>query len=240
MRLMITRPQLDAALLATRLRTLGHDALLEPLLEICFKPNMTVDLTGVAAILATSANGARALAQATRRRDLPLFAVGHATARAARDAGFGRVISAGGDVLSLAETVAQTLDPGAGDLLHAAGTRLAGDLQGLLSERGFGARRVVLYDARTAQQLSPPGADALRAGTIDGVLLFSPRTARTFVELAVQAGVGPACRKVTAYCLSAAVAQAAAGRPDDLSWRDIRQAIRPEEGSLLELLEAAP
>ena len=62
---MITRPLEDATSLAERLRGLGHEGVLEPLLEIRFKDGVTVDLAGVAAILATSANGIRALARRT-------------------------------------------------------------------------------------------------------------------------------------------------------------------------------
>ena len=44
-------------------------------------------LDGVQAILATSANGVRALARRTPRRDLPLFAVGPQTAARGAEAG---------------------------------------------------------------------------------------------------------------------------------------------------------
>jgi uroporphyrinogen-III synthase len=238
MRLMITRPSQDAAPLAERLQDLGHEVLLEPLLEICFREGVGVPLDGATAILATSANGVRAVAGASGRRDLPVFAVGDATARAARAAGFDRVVSAAGDVDSLAATVADSLDPAAGHLVHAAGTRVAGDLHGLLSAHGFQVERVVLYEARTAQKLSQSGAEAIKNGEIEGVLLFSPRTARTFVRLINDAGINPACRGIIAYCLSPAVAQAVSQRPDDLAWRCVCQAAHPDEGSLLELLEA--
>jgi uroporphyrinogen-III synthase len=240
MRLMITRPKDDAAPLGERLSAQGHEVLLEPLLEIRFKADASVDLTRVNGVLATSANGVRALAHITERRDLRLFAVGDATARAARQAGFDDVLSAGGDVASLVSLVSETLDPTAGRLLHVAGTRLAGDLQGQLAGKGFEVERAVLYEARTAGNLTPVGRGALQAGAVDGVLLFSPRTARTFVDLAVEGNVAGACRDVTAYCLSPAVARRATERPNELSWRHVREAARPEEVSLLELLETSP
>lgn len=238
LRLMVTRPREDAAPLAGRLRTSGHEAILEPLLEIGYREGAAPDLAGITALLATSANGVRAFAKASPDRGLPLFAVGPATAQAARDAGFGQVTSAGGDVQALAATVAGQLDPAQGRLLHVAGTRLAGDLQSLLAAQGFQVDRAVLYDAVTADCLSNVALDRLRAGSIDGALFFSPRTARTFVSLAIAGAVGAACQRVTAYCLSPAVAEGATHRPDELTWRDIRVAARPEEASLLNLLEA--
>ncbi len=240
MRLMVTRPAADAAPLAQRLARLGHDVILEPLLEIGFRDHVRPDLGGVAAVLATSANGVRALARMSARRDLPVLAVGDATARAAREAGFERVASAAGTVERLAALVVETRSPSDGCLLHVAGTRVAGDLQELLSARGFLVRRVVGYHAKTSEGLSAAGAEAVAAGDIDGVLFFSPRTARTFVSLALKAGLGDACRRVTVYCLSAAVAERAVERSDDLGWRRVAVAARPDEASLLELLEADP
>ncbi len=237
MRLMVTRPSADAAPLAERLTQLGHDVILEPLLEIGFRDDVCPKLDGVAAVLATSANGVRALERMSPRRDLPVFAVGDATARTARAAGFRQVASAAGDVDSLAALVVETLEPSDGSLLHVAGTRVAGDLQGILSARGYAVQRVVGYHAKTLDCLSSVGAGALRAGEVDGVLFFSPRTARTFVSLAVEAGLGGACCKVTAYCLSAAVAERLLERPDDLGWSRVAVADRPDEASLLELLK---
>ena len=60
-------------------------------MTIRFDEDARFDLSGVQAILLTSANGARALAAAApdaAARRLPVLAVGCATARAARDAGF--------------------------------------------------------------------------------------------------------------------------------------------------------
>jgi len=237
---MVTRPQADAAPLAEKLSALGHQVILEPLLEICFRDSVEPDFGDTAAVLATSANGVRALERMTGERSLPLFAVGDATARAARAAGFDRVESAAGDVDKLAALVAARLEPSAGPLLHVAGTRIAGDLHGILSGHGFTVRRVVGYDAKTPDQLSEQGADAITAGKVDGILFFSPRTARTFVSLAVKAGLGSSCRELTAFCLSTAVATRASEQPDGLGWRGIKVAGRPEEESLLELLEAEP
>ena len=50
-----------------------------------------LDLDGVQALIATSANGVRAFAARDPRRSLPVCAVGDATARAASDAGFADV-----------------------------------------------------------------------------------------------------------------------------------------------------
>src|SRR5208283_1695752 len=124
-------------------------------------------------------------------------------------------------------------DPTAGTLLHAAGTKVAGDLSGGLAALGYSIRREILYEARTAEALSPAAIRALQTEAVDLALFFSPRTAQTFVTLAAAAGCQEAGRTVSAYALSAAVADALAPMP----WRRILTAERPEQDSLLARLD---
>ena len=235
MRLLVTRPADDARRLVDDLRARGHEVIEAPLLEIEFHEGPPPDLDGVQALLVTSANGVRALARrlAGAPPDLPLLAVGDATARAARDLGFRDVESAGGDVDALAALVERRLRPENGTLVHVAAGAVAGDLAGALSAAGFTVRRDVLYEARSLEQLPPLAVRALGAGQIDAVLFFSPRTAAAFVRLARAANVAGGCDKVTACCLSPAVAQAAAG----LNWRDVVVTAEPREAAMLQGLE---
>ena len=209
--------------------------MLEPLLIIDFLPGPALDLAGVQAILATSANGVRALGLRSDGRTLPLLAVGDATGREARAIGFAAVESAAGDVAALAALVRARLDPAQGTLLHVAGTALAGDLAGLLRAAGFTCRREVLYRARTAETVSEETAAALRNGALDGVLLYSPRTAATFVRLVMAAGLTTDCARLHAFCLSGAVAAAVS----DVAWRAIVVAAEPTEDALVEAVARA-
>ncbi|WP_448205257.1 uroporphyrinogen-III synthase [Azospirillum sp. sgz302134] len=236
--LLVTRPAEDAEPLAARLRTLGFDASVEPMLDMVWLDGPEPELDGVQALLFTSANGVRAYARRTVRRDRPAYAVGDATAAAARAAGFAAVESASGDVYALADLVRARCAPDRGMLLHVAGTKLAGDLSGLLTASGFSVRREALYDAVPSTRLSDDTAAALRTGTLDAVLFFSPRTARSFVRLVNEAGLLDCCRTVDALCLSPAVAEAACTYGDlgVTPWQNVRVAPRPEQDSLLGLL----
>lgn len=231
MRVLVTRPRADAADLVAALAARGHDVLLEPLLTIV--PRRAVDWPKghetAQALLITSANGARAFAASDARRDIPVFAVGEASASLCRELGFTRVASAAGNVEDLAALVAARLDPAAGPLLHPAAAKPAGDLQGALAAAGFTLLRAVLYDALPATALSAACTRALNERLIDVATFFSPRTAAAFVSLVEQANLSQACRKVTALCLSQAVAAQISG----LSWRHIRVAERPEQAALL-------
>jgi uroporphyrinogen-III synthase len=226
---LITRPEKDAAPLSAALKEHGVDAMIEPLLRIDVLPGPPLDVAGVQAVLATSANGVRALQARQVPRDLPLFAVGEATAAAARTAGFDRVETAKGDVASLAGLARARLAPAAGALLHACGSAVAGDLAAELGAAGFRYRRAVLYAARTIDALSPGAQHAIARGTVAGVLLYSPRTAMTFVRLTRACGLDPACRSLAAFCLSDAVADAVAG----VHWAHLVIADRPQQAAMV-------
>ncbi len=229
MQALVTRPIENAGTLTAALAARGVVAIVEPLLAIRLLPEASIDLAGVAALLFTSSSGARAFAAASPRRDLPVFAVGDATAAVARDLGFVDVASAAGDVDALASLVAATLTPGAGALLHPAGTVVAGDLAGRLGAGGFSVRRAVLYAAEPAAALGGETLAALCEGRLDAAFFFSPRTAARFVTLARDAAVGGACRSVAAFCLSRAVAAAL----DPLPWGQIIVAGSPSQAALL-------
>jgi len=233
MHALITRPLEDAKPLADLLAAKGVECTIEPLLDIVPRADAVVDLAGVQALLFTSANGVRAFAAKSSRRDLKVLTVGDGSAAAAREAGFGDVQAAGGDVDALAALAVARLDPKSGPLFHGAASALAGDLQGKLEAAGFTLRRAVLYEAKTATAFSPETRMNLALGGIDMVLLFSPRTARTFGEL-WQAAEEPSLRKTSALCLSPAVAKEIGA----LDWQKVEIADRPDQPAMLALVEA--
>ncbi|MDA8233060.1 MAG: uroporphyrinogen-III synthase [Magnetospirillum sp.] len=233
MRALVTRPRDDAQTTADLLRARGFDVMVEPLLDIVPVDGAVVEADGIQGILATSANGIRALARVLADRSLPVWAVGDSSARVARALGYANVESAGGDVETLAALVIGRVDPAKGALLHAAAGAVAGDLAGRLGAAGFAVRRVVLYDARTATGVSAELADALRTQSLDAALFFSPRTAATFATLVGAAGLDPCCRSVAAYALSAAVARELGTLP----WRWITVAPEPTQAALLAALD---
>ena len=241
---LLTRPRADSEILAALLRARGVDSLIEPVIEILPLDGARLPpLAPIQALLLTSANGVRALAallgtpleapeapEAPEARDLPLLAVGAATAEAARQAGFTNVESAGGDVAALAALAKTWLDPARGPLLHIAGSRIAGDLAARLGDQGFAVERHCIYRAEASDALSGETHDALASSKIDMVLFFSPRSARAFVKLIRAAAPESVPARITAICLSPAVAEEAAG----IKWRRIRAASRPEQAALLD------
>lgn len=232
LRILVTRPREDAAPLAEALAGLGIEPVLEPLMCIEFIDGPPLDLDGIQALLVTSANGVRAFCNRDSRRHLPVFAVGGATAKAAHMAGFAAVSSASGDVAALAALVCGRLRAEGGDLLHVAGTRLAGDLAGMLAGNEFNCRREVLYGANVAAALSAEAVRDLEEGGLDGVVFFSPRTASVFAALVRRAGLEESAAALAAFCLSPAVA----GKAEALSWGRVVIARRPEQDALVQAI----
>jgi uroporphyrinogen-III synthase len=170
----ITRAEPGADATAERVRGLGHDALVAPLLAVHELEEVEIDLADVAALAFTSANGVRAFAARSGDRALKVFAVGGATAQAARQAGFGSVLSTNGDVEALAQGIAARRGELKGAVLHAGAAELAGDLVGALAAQDVEARRLILYETRPVAIPDDELKALLRA---DAALLHSPRAA---------------------------------------------------------------
>jgi len=237
MRVLITRHKSAAGKLATELQTRGYDPVIEPLLEIV-DTGAGVDLAGVQAVLASSANGIKALSRRigseNGSRDIRVLTVGDATAQTARDCGFINVESAGGDASALAGLARICCNPAGGRLLHVAGGHVAGTMGDPLEQAGFTVKRVVLYEARTPTALGEDTVRRIVAGDIDAVLFYSPRTAEAFAMLVESAGLIDACASMTAVCLSAPVAETA----KTIEWRQVRVASSPDGAAMLAALEA--
>jgi uroporphyrinogen-III synthase len=230
MKILVTRPRADGEEIAARLAEMGHQALLAPLLEPRFLEGPEPALDDVQAILATSANGIRALIRRTRRRDVPVFAVGPQTAEEASRAGFTDVRSADGDAVALAEAAARWAKPEA-VLLHICGEDAPGTLADTLAARGFAVRRAVLYGMAAAAELPHEARSALEEGRLGAVMFFSPKTARLFLTLAE----GLPIAGLTAFCISPATAGALASG----IFAQVRIADRPNQAAMLALVNRA-
>lgn len=237
-RILLTRAQPDADAFAARLAEAGIESVVAPIFEVRPTTDVRPDLTGVAGLLFTSANGVRAFAALAEVRDLPVYAVGDATGRAAADAGFAEVASAEGDVENLADLVGRTADPQAGALFHAAGEERAGDLRVLLGHRGFTVRREAIYRAQVAETLPEAARTTLQARNLYGAAFFSPRTAEAFARLVLDAGLASECEALVALCLSRAVADALSAVPDAPQWRERAIAMRPTGDDLYSLIRS--
>lgn len=233
MRLLVTRPLPDALDTARQLKALGHDPLVQPLLRIVFAPPPR-ELEDPAALLITSQNALRAVEtwpQTARWRETPLFAVGKATARAATAAGFTDVRIGGGDAAALADAVKADLAPDVGALVYPAARQRTGGLSEALTEAGYNVETLESYRAEAATEVDASVRKALATGTLDGVLLYSRRTAEAFRTAVTKAGMEDRLSDLVFYVLSGQIGAVLDGLGAQVLWPE-----RPEEALLVALI----
>jgi uroporphyrinogen-III synthase len=227
-RVLITRPEPGASQTARRVTALGFVPVIAPVLSIIAREVSIPD--GVAAILLTSRNAVAACPPLLR--DRMVFAVGSATATQAIEAGFSRVFNADGDAVALANLVADTLSPADGKLLlpvaQGQGTELAHSLQ----RQGFHVVRRVAYQAARVPILPETAATHLRQNQLSAALFFSGQTSSHFARLLRAAKLIDAVRDIEAVSISERAAVALTTLP----WRRISVASKPNQESMLVLL----
>lgn len=211
--ILILRPQPGADATAARARALGMEPVVAPLFTV--KPLAWTAPPGrFDAVMLTSANAARhAGGGMTPYLGLSCYAVGDATAAAARTAGFGDVRTGSSDgaalvALMAAEGVRTALHPcGADHVALPDSVRIAD---------------VPVYASEAVADL--PGA--ARAALADGALalLHSPRAAALFAALVAERAA------IRIVAISAAAAEAAG-----TGWAAVAIADRPRDEALLEL-----
>jgi uroporphyrinogen-III synthase len=227
-RVWITRAEPGAAATAARVRAIGFDPLIAPLLTV--QPLATsLDLEDVGSIAFTSTNAVKAFAARSDWRAAPVFTVGDATAKAARAAGFRDVTSVDGEMVALIRRIAEARPEGV--ILHPCGLHLSGDFKGGLKRAGLVARDVVLYDTPAVDAAPAAAAEALEGREIAAVLLHSPRAAEILAGLAA----GFDLSETLALGFSSACLRPLKG----LGFANLIKASRPREDALLDALLGA-
>ncbi|MCB1782938.1 MAG: uroporphyrinogen-III synthase [Alphaproteobacteria bacterium] len=187
-----------------------------PMLEIAYLCFELPALGGFSGVLLSSAQAVEALCAMDRDDDvssgdprftalfaLPVYVVGQRTAEKAKAAGFSNVVC----VAETASDLDQSLPDG--HFLYLSGQDIRHDFHGDARRR---VTRLVVYEARLAEDLSPPLLAALRANEVGAVSFFSVRSARNFVELVAKNGLTYSLASVGALCISEAVLECI--RPD--------------------------
>ncbi|MFO1150238.1 MAG: uroporphyrinogen-III synthase [Alsobacter sp.] len=233
MRVLVTRAERDAARTAAALRGLGHEPVLSPVLAIRATGAPLPD-GAFEAVLATSASAFPPVVAPWPEplRGLPLFAVGEATAAAARQSGHRDVRQGPGRAEDLAGALPPW--PAGTRLLYLAGRDRGPQLEEAAAARGFSVAAVDVYAAEAAATLSPEALSAITGPGPLAVLHYSARSAAIFLRLALAAGLREGLLRARHLCLSSAVAEplAAAGCA-------VSVATKPQEEALMRLLAQA-
>lgn len=225
----ITRTQPGAAQSAAALTKAGYDVIIAPLLTVAAVSTPNACPVNDSVLAFTSSNGVRAFKALSDRRNWPVYAIGDATARAAKAAGFETVHNAGGDVRDLS---AMIIEARPDYVTHLSGVHAAGDLIGDLASRDIPGVRTIIYGTQAAADLPSSVLNYLEAGQSLAVTLWSPKATHIFMSLT------PQLYWPLLHCISLsdnidAVLNAAGGR---FASRQI--AVHPDAPSMTALLEA--
>lgn len=255
---------------ARGLRALGIAAIPCPVLRaVPFLAPKPAFAEKVRAFALTSPHGARFLAARERAEHAgwfrcPIFAVGAATARAARRAGFAGVVSAEGDATALIALLRRQWPPGSGMIVHAAGNAAGDAVTRHLQEAGLEAAFWPLYSMVRAERLPRAAVLALKGilrsyaepqsgephwpePTRPGIAAFwSAEAATAFGALVAEAGLAGFLASWTSVSLSpridAALASMAAPnllRTTGIGFARALIAPRPDEPAMRALIRAA-
>jgi uroporphyrinogen-III synthase len=217
MRILVVRPEPGASATAARLRALGHDPVVMPLLDT-ETVDWTLPSTRPDAILLTSAAAARhAGGRVAPLFALPALCVGEATAAAARAAGWRDAQAGPGTVQALLDAAATGPHR---RLLHLAGE----DRTAVTVPAGLHIETITSYRARLSALPTLPHAAA--------VLLHSPRTAAQFAAEWDRLGG----RRGDVALLAISPSTLAAAGP---GWQAGHSAPAPTEDALLAMLPKA-
>jgi uroporphyrinogen-III synthase len=208
-RLLVLRPEPGSSKTVARATALGLGAVAIPLFEIEPIAWDCPDASAFDGLLLTSANAARHGGRQLRRLDgLPVYAVGEATAAAARECGL--KIAAVGEFG--VEELLKSIDP-ALRLLHPCGE----DLHVPTDHR----RRIASLPVYRAKVMKTPRLGAA-AGAV--ALIHSPRAGHRFAELVEDR------TSIAIAAISDAAAQAVGS-----GWQIVEAADRPSDDALLAL-----
>ena len=236
MRLLVTRPEPEASTFAEELRALGHNPVLQPLLEFRVLDFDLEPLRAAEVLIITSGNSLRALQEQGVLKDIlrkPLYCVGEQTAKRALAAGFETVLEIAETGEELAGKIIASRRYG-GLVVHIMGEHMAFDIVGALAREGFSVQSTTVYSMEACREFSPSVATVLKAGEIDGVILMSPRTAEIYVSLCHRQGTIDCVKTPLYFCISENVAVKLA----PLKPNHVRVPANPNRKALLELLHA--
>ncbi|MEM7619378.1 MAG: uroporphyrinogen-III synthase [Pseudomonadota bacterium] len=238
-RLLITRTEPEASHLANCLQEQGHDVITEPLMDVVY---LTPSLPGVThqALVATSGHALYSLEKNLNHysalKHLPIFAVGERTAelcqKLQQKMNFQSIYQGPGTALELLETIIARVNPKAGPLLHIAAAKLAVDLTNHLKKHQIELQKCIVYETRERNTFSQNTKHKIMSGELDGVILMSPNASRIWARLIQQEALYSKAKHITAFCLSAQVAQPL----ESLAEIPIKVAAQPSQSAVLELL----
>ncbi|TYR34027.1 uroporphyrinogen-III synthase [Mesorhizobium microcysteis] len=235
-RVLVTRPEPGASETAARLTRMGFSPIVLPLTRIvATRPEKLPDPATVDAVAVTSGNAIRHAPAGLLAGllDKPVFAVGSATAAAARDAGFSTVHEGAGTAADLVEAIGSTTAHRA-RILHLAGVDRTEGFAEALAAKGHQIDVLEIYAAEEVSYPTDFVLEALGNQPVWGAPVFSTRGAELLATLLRQAAASQLFDKTSYFCIS----EKAAAPLNASGLRRVSVSQQPTEEAVLLLLSS--
>jgi len=236
--ILIIRPQPDANRDVALLKRYGVPALASPsmkAMQLHYKLPNSTDFSG---IIMTSRNAVEAIATSgytAAWAKMPVFAVGAASAAAARDAGFSDIIIGTGGGAGLLPLIRRYIsdkigkqDIGNLPLFWPSADEISFDMVAALAAHEIVVQRLRVYQMVASGELDAVTRDKIDKGAIAAVVAMSSRSILIFQKNLDAAGKGSSREEMTLIAGSAAIAAAAGD-----GWQMVYVARQPRRSRLL-------
>lgn len=237
--ILITRPKDKALALKKELETLGYKTLIAPLLEpkplaapaIEYQKNITLIFTS-----STSFSYLDNIFTTQKKSwlNLPIFTIGKATTKAAKNYGFKNIQQGKNNAKNLAEIIKSKNNKNQ-KYIHLGGKDIAFNIEKTLSKSGLDCSYYPIYKSNRVDILPPHIIDKLYASKISSILFFSARTAAQFLDLIKKHTLETKLANIKFYVLSPNIAKILY-KEQKISKKAIRTAREPTKKSLIKLL----
>ena len=241
---LIIRPQPDADRDVLWLQRYGVPALASPVMRGTALAHDLPDPAGYDGVIFTSRHAVDAIRQSPKAAAWmmkPAFVVGTATAAAARDAGFSRLITGNGGGAGLIAPIRQagalsgtssgvatgtSFGVATGRLVWPSAVDISFDMAAALPD--FDVERVPVYQMVAAAGFTPAITNALDGQKIAAVIAMSPRSIQLFRAAIAAAGQDAALASISLIAGSNAIASAAGS-----GWKKVYTARHPRRSRLM-------
>ena len=230
---LITRPAEDAQSFAKDVQALELETFIAPMLSIEF---LDVDLPNIdkfQALIFTSANAVRGLADKISDTAIPVYTVGARTAEEAKNAGFTNVYSAGGNVNDLVRLITENISDTTKPLLYLSGEYTARSLDELLSAQDIELETIVLYTQKQTSRFGEALIKILEQHENIFLSFFSKRTADTFLSLARTHNLLTVLGKIKILCISNEVLKCVQHH----NWAGMHVSQTPDRAGMIALIK---
>jgi uroporphyrinogen-III synthase len=244
---LIIRPQPDADRDVTLLQRYGVPALASPSMKRIHQAHDLPELVDFSGIILTSRNAVEAItkldkvnADRSSWAKLPVFAVGSATAAAARDAGLSNIIRGTGGGAGLLAPISRYFTENMGKqkngkpsnknlpLLWPSAVEISFDMVAALAAHGVPVKRLPVYQMIANDALDLTITDKITQGSIAAVVATSPRSVQIFRRNLDAVGKASSLARMVLIAGSSAIATAAGG-----GWQTVYTARQPRRSRLL-------